>query len=404
MSTKLPDAPSPTDCTASQLTVAHLLDLKKSGISETEAIRHGMRSLSDAVEIGALLNWRNPQDASKLGVSLYIPYFDIHGNMTPYCRVKPEIPFTVKDGKPRKYLGPCKAPLGIYFPRIGADKYRDPEIDLIFTEGEKKALCASLFGFPTIGLGGVAGWSIKRERDAEENPIGSRQLRLEIANLPLNKRRVYIAFDSDRAINVDVQREEKVLAKALQALGADVRIVELPADSVGHKQGLDDYLTANGKAGLDNLLESALKPDEANLVHDAVHNPHRLAEGYLSKYMTLSKERTFYWWNSEFIEYRNGAYSFVRPDDIHAELGAHIRQEFINEYASNHTRMKYSRPFSMSILNNSVSALKSLCHLTSTIEPPSWIHVDGGLHSPASLLAMKNGILQFDKLDEVEPK
>ena len=151
-------------------------------------------------------------------------------------------------------------------------------------KAKRKPLCAALHGYPTIGLGGVSGWSIKREKDEEGKPIGPRQLRPVLSTLPLNKRRVYIAFDSDRAINSDVQREEKLLAKALQALGAVVRIVEIPTGSDGQKQGLDDYLVTYGKAAFGNILKSARKTVETRRVGDAVHNPHRLAKGYLSKY------------------------------------------------------------------------------------------------------------------------
>jgi hypothetical protein len=242
-----------------------------------------MRSLTSAFEIGTLLNWSNPQGASRLGTSLYIPYFDVYGNNTTYCRIKPEIPPKGKDDKPRKYLGPSKTALGVYFPKIGAERYLDPERTLLFTEGEKKAICAALHGYPTIGFGGVSGWSIKRKKDADGKPIGPRQLRPEIANLPLKNRRVYIAFDSDRATNQDVLRKERALAAALESSGAVVRIIEIPEGSDGHKQGLDDFLVHQGPEAFKVILAQALPASETQISVplDRINNPHHLAYRFL---------------------------------------------------------------------------------------------------------------------------
>ncbi|MFT3883593.1 MAG: DUF3854 domain-containing protein [Gemmatales bacterium] len=262
----------PAAATIAHISEFHLQELRKSGISETEAVRHGMRTINTAVEISTLLNWRNTQGAVKLGSCLCIPYFDIHGNETGYCRIKPGTPGVRKAGKPRKYLGPSRIPTGIYFPLIGADRYLSPGTIFIFTEGEKKAISAALFGFPSIGLGGVATWSIKRDRRVDGTPIGPRLLRPELANLPWKGRHVYIAFDSDRASNPSVLREERELAKALYALGAMVRIIELPAASNGAKQGLDDYLVSHGAEALRKLMLMSVTMQELNAKKHSVAN------------------------------------------------------------------------------------------------------------------------------------
>lgn len=195
---------------------------------------------------GAATDVRLPVDGA------CIPYFDLDGNPIDFRRYRLLGSWT-PDGaeKPLRYLQAAKSGNHFYFPPLMSQPWRviasDTSIPLLITEGEKKAACACINGYPCIGLGGVWNW---------------RSDRLPIPDFDLVKwvgRRVYLVFDSP-----DVQTNSKVtaalerLAAELRGRGAEVRIVVLPV--LGNtKVGLDDFIVANGTAALDPLLGQAPK-------------------------------------------------------------------------------------------------------------------------------------------------
>lgn len=242
------------------LSSVHLEELRASGISEADAQQHGIRTLTCPKQIQTHLHWENPSRVKNLGPCLFIPYHDAQGKRTDYCRIKPSVPPLDSKGKSSKYLGPKGKPVQVYFPVVSSPVYHDPSVPLVITEGEKKALCASIHGLTTIGLGGVSCWSKKRKKDAQGRPIGPRELHPTLAELPWKGRLVYIAFDSDRTSKEQVLREEYQLAKALMVEGAVVKIVQIPPSEGGGKQGLDDYLVANGRGAMLELIDKAEPP------------------------------------------------------------------------------------------------------------------------------------------------
>jgi hypothetical protein len=143
-----------------------------------------------------------------------------------------------------------------YFPPAGATAkaLAEPGTPILVTEGEKKAARADQDGFACIALAGVWAWQKKRQRDADDEPIGPREPVEGLAAIPWKGRPVYIVFDSDAATNANVNLAEKCLADHLSLVGANVKIVRLPADKDGAKCGLDDYLVAHGADALRELL------------------------------------------------------------------------------------------------------------------------------------------------------
>lgn len=142
-----------------------------------------------------------------------------------------------------------------YFP---ADKrwskvLQNPKTPIIITEGELKSICSMINfadspGLFTIGLGGVASWR-SRKHNMTMLP--------ELEAVVWQDRAVFICFDSDATTNHNVQREVNLLAAELVGRGAEVSIVELPNTEDGDKQGLDDFVMAEGpRAFLDLINES----------------------------------------------------------------------------------------------------------------------------------------------------
>ena len=120
--------------------------------------------------------------------------------------------------------------------------------DLIITEGEKKTDSLVFNGFPTIGLAGVWSWTDRR--------VGKSELLPELAALNWN-RNVFILFDSDILTKDSVKKALKALSSVLTEKGATVRIVTLPCDLDGTKNGADDFLVKYGKEALDQIISKA---------------------------------------------------------------------------------------------------------------------------------------------------
>ena len=118
--------------------------------------------------------------------------------------------------------------------------------DLIITEGEKKTDSLVFNGFPTIGLAGV--WSWKDGRSKGMLP------ELEAINW---NRNVFILFDSDVLTKDSVKKALEKFSTVLTEKGATVRVVTLPHDLDGTKNGADDFLVKYGKQALEQLLSKA---------------------------------------------------------------------------------------------------------------------------------------------------
>ena len=71
---------------------------------------------------------------------------------------------------------------------------------------------------------------------------------LAASTVPLRNRTVYIAFDSDQADNPNVRRAALRLYNELLRHGAIPKILCLPPDKEGKKQGLDDFLANRAAA------------------------------------------------------------------------------------------------------------------------------------------------------------
>jgi hypothetical protein len=250
------------------LTDRHLADLRDSGLSDEQIEACGFHSLRTAAEVEKVLRWKS-YDGS-LGPCLCIPFFDPDGKpMAGYSRLKPDRPMKRESGDRPKYETPKGSSNRAYLPPGTRAALADPRVELVITEGEKKAAKADQEGFPCIGLVGVYGWHKKRQRGADGKAQGDRELIGDLAGIAWRGRSVKICFDSDAVTNPNVRDAESHLAEALQKQGAAVLVVRLPpgpSDAKGKpgKVGLDDYLVAHGPDAFRRLLAAATEPAKPN--------------------------------------------------------------------------------------------------------------------------------------------
>jgi putative DNA primase/helicase len=171
---------------------------------------------------------------------LAIPVYRL-GNAKPYTLIlRPDDPRVApRDGKPRtiKYEWPAEKPLCIdLLPRY-RDSLKDISIPIWFTEGAKKADAIAGLGQSIIpaSLNGVWCWRNKNA-DGASIPLA------DFDDIALKGRRIVLAFDSDQAVNENVQKALKQFSAFLRKRGAIVGNLKLPHGDA--KLGIDDAIAA----------------------------------------------------------------------------------------------------------------------------------------------------------------
>jgi hypothetical protein len=248
-------------------------ELRASLITDEWAEKCGIYELNDKNEVARLLN-RHPSKTPK-GPFVVYPYFDIEDrNLVLTVNVKAAEPLMV-EGKEQKYLRPNGSTNHLYVPKfISLVDLLNNKNPILFTEGEKKTICANIHGFLTIGLNGVQNWRTKDEEGVSRP--------LEVFNkLNLSGRQVLICFDSDVMTNEDVQRAENDFSKYLQSLGAKVRVLRFHDNTSDEKVAIDDYILEHGVEEFRKLAKEAVLP---------VNTSTEDIEAYLSGLKGLSTE------------------------------------------------------------------------------------------------------------------
>lgn len=198
----------------------HGTEQEASGYTREYALSNGVHSLTGprtAFQARTLLGWNRL--ATGRGDALVYPYHDADGVYIGLSRLKFDIPrVEVREGgrkKEIKYEWPRGVPHAVYIP-IGTREAIRRCVDLIVTEGEKKALCADYHGFPCVSIPGVWAWQKKGVMIPG------------MAAIRWAGRTVYIAFDSDAITKPNVLSAETALAKALVSKGATVKVIRFP--------------------------------------------------------------------------------------------------------------------------------------------------------------------------------
>ncbi|MBX2986753.1 MAG: DUF3854 domain-containing protein [Bdellovibrionaceae bacterium] len=207
---------------------------------------------SSRKEIAELLN----RDFTKTphGPYLVFEYYDpFEREKLLTVNVKSKEPFMV-EGKEQKYLRPSGSSNHLYIPKfITVLDLLNIKNPILFTEGEKKTICANINGFLTIGLNGVQNWKTKGD-DGTSKPLDV------FEKLNLDGRQVLICFDSDVLTNENVLNAENEFANYLQSLGAKVRVLRFPESSGESKVGIDDYILKHGVEEFKKLAKLACLP------------------------------------------------------------------------------------------------------------------------------------------------
>ena len=228
------------------------------------------RSALDAADVAKLkFKVMTKQEAEALKLpsateGYVIPYFDMDGKVTSFFRAryladtrKGFDKYTSK--KPIKYGQVPGTVNEVYMaPLLPWRKILEKEVPLIFTEGEKKAACATRHGLPTIGLGGV--WCFMSKRKGN--------LLLPIfEEMNLEGRTCIICFDSDASTNPDIVAAEMRFAARLVEHGAVVHIARIPPDGE-KKVGMDDYIVQHGaEAFKADIIDTAFEYAASEALH-----------------------------------------------------------------------------------------------------------------------------------------
>ncbi|HUY89268.1 MAG TPA: phage/plasmid primase, P4 family [Pirellulales bacterium] len=369
-----------------KLTEPQLADLRASGLLDETIIKAGIYCETDQGKIAQILNRKRAR--AKLGACLVLPFFKIDGS-NGYYRVKPARPeLDAKSKKPKKYESPVGTPNEIYIPPGSQQAIKTAGAALILTEGEKKALAADQDGFPAIGLVGVWGW---------KQPSHER-LNVQMTHIDWRRRPVYIAFDSDLERKPDVADAEARLAHLLTEAGAVVKCLRIPDGPPGEdgkpsKQGLDDYLVAQGKDGLFALLKGAIDPPpvEAGESKESAKelDPFTEVETYL-KIGERDGVSRLRFWRGSFWLWRKGWYQELPASEVRAHLVNHVNQFYYK--------------LTTGIVANCLDQLQSQTILPGDTEAPAWLG-DGKPPFPAGeTLACRNGLLHLRGYLDGEPQ
>lgn len=193
----------------------HLEDLRRSGLSDHTIRQHRFRSLS------------RPRLKTLLGLSIahvesgmLIPFPHPAGGFFDYARVKIFPPQKDIRGRSMKYLQPRGSEVHLFFPLPTLHAGLDSKDALYLVEGEKKSLAVAQLGRPAVGFCGIEGWHLG----------GSRALIADFEWVRLRGRQVELIPDGEWQTNPNVERGAFHLAEALEARGATVQLVVLPAD------------------------------------------------------------------------------------------------------------------------------------------------------------------------------
>jgi hypothetical protein len=209
------------------LSQQHYDDLKRSGLNDETIEAACIASIAPSCLSKAVSP--NPYLQSAYGI--------LYPGCKGFCRFR----CSYREGhEGSKYLQAKDSGNHLYIPRtLDSAVLQDPTVDLIITEGEKKALKACQERLPCIAVSGLWNWS-----------KGGKQLLDDFDKIALQGRTVFIVPDNDfRSRNKHGYKKNLIqavneLGLRLIERGAKVYIILLPeGDS---KVGLDDYLLEHG--------------------------------------------------------------------------------------------------------------------------------------------------------------
>ena len=182
---------------------------------------------------------------------ILMPIWSPTGQNTNY-QFRPDTPRLNKDAKPTKYETPRGSGMCLDVPPRCRDHIGDPKIPLWITEGIKKGDSLASHGACAVSMLGIWGF-------VGRNLQGGTTTLSEWRDIALNRRQVFVAYDSDVVVKRQVQQALDILCDFLGRRGGEVFVIYLPSlDET--KVGIDDFLLTHS---LDNAIHLARKREEA---------------------------------------------------------------------------------------------------------------------------------------------
>ena len=205
---------------------------EESGIKREIAETRGYRTVRTKAEL-KLLGFT---DTQRNVPALLFPVYSPRGEISTY-QIRPDLPRINKEGRPVKYETPGGSQMAFDVHPSMRDKLDDPSVPLFITEGVKKGDALTGEALCAVVLLGV--WNFRGT-----NSKGGKTILPEWEYVALERREVYVVFDSDIMLKPDVYKAMLRIKNFLEFRKAKVAVIYLPAGAHGVKQGVDDFLVA----------------------------------------------------------------------------------------------------------------------------------------------------------------
>jgi hypothetical protein len=237
--------------TLPQVEPQHIRQLEEgSGIAREVMAERGVRTITHGRELPKGSSWRQRKRGGGILFTVHRPDGSTSWSFRP-DEPDPKDPGRKYEQPSKHYGGPGNV-LDVH-PRMRHLK-DDPEVEITFVEGIKKADALTSQGMLAVAITGVWNWL------SDGEPIQ------DLVEIPVDGRRVNICFDSDMLHNPNVQEAAKRLAEYMIMRGAEVWITYLPNKPGGSKMGADDFLVDGGTVSELRILMRRYDPADFTLV------------------------------------------------------------------------------------------------------------------------------------------
>ena len=222
--------------------------------------RAGVRRVTDH-EAREEYGIRGSGDMAGISFPYYDPLTMANGRRRHYVRIRRDHP-EFEDGRViKKYVAPYGDRKHLYFPPT-PEIFADVSVPVALVEAEKSVLALTAWCERTgrkllpLALGGCWGW--RGQTGTKETATGERVPEtgaIRDLNICRDGRKTYVLLDANCATNPKVQQARAALVRQLRKQGADVAILDLPAnDGIN---GPDDYIGVTGDEAMTQLFDAA---------------------------------------------------------------------------------------------------------------------------------------------------
>jgi len=395
--------------------------LAGSGISPEDAKREGIR-LMTSEECARFLG----KDSRKNPVSdgIWIPYFDIDGNPImdggqPYGRIRfrpgSEPEWTDAKGKvhrQRYAQRPGSSPHA-YIPKGITEALKRFPV-FVITEGEMKALSATLAGIPTVAMGGIQSWSdpdarfSEKERAAahgnpvprldHESPIHPEIVVVIEAAKAAGVRKILVLGDSDGRVERDatgtvtkgnpaVESAVKKLAKAIQWQSGDVDVYRgfCPSpENPEEKAGLDDWIVSECVLAVKETILNRMNVLAISF-QEKEHLP--LARWFRQRFQVEGTPGLLRWREDFYTWTRKRRWQAVENKTLQA--GLHEWLDGLSLY----DKKEGAVPPTRALVENVWATLERICHVATGLDAPFRMGDPATPIGSGKFIVLANGVL-----------